>query len=54
MSSQEYLVNHRTELSAAFAAAQEALATGDLARLGQVVAPVREAEIDAIMADLPS
>ena len=51
---QEYLVNHRAEFEAAFTAAQEALAAGDLARWGEIAASAREAEIDAIMADLPS
>jgi hypothetical protein len=50
---QEYLVNHRTELLAAFRATQEALASGDLNRLGTITAPGRQAEVDAIMAEIP-
>ncbi len=51
---QEYLVNHRTEFEAAFTATQEALASGDLARLGEVAARARQAQVDALMADLPA
>jgi len=35
---QEYLVNHRAEFAAAFTTTQEALATGDLARFGEIAA----------------
>jgi len=50
---QEYLVNHRDELLTAFTAAQEALAAGDLERLGAITAAGRPAEVDAILAELP-
>ncbi|GAC1408047.1 MAG: hypothetical protein NVSMB52_21090 [Chloroflexota bacterium] len=51
---QEYLVNHRVQFEVAFMATQEALAAGDLGRLGEIAARAREAQVDAIMADLPT
>lgn len=51
---QEYLVNHRADFEAAFSATQEALAAGDLSRLGEIASRAREAQVDAIMADLPA
>jgi RNA polymerase-interacting CarD/CdnL/TRCF family regulator len=50
----EYLANHREELSRLYEETQSALASGDLERLAQVSAPVRRAEVEAIMADIPA
>lgn len=49
---QEYLVSHRHELAAAFADVQQALASGDLGRLGDIATCGRQSQVDAIMADL--
>lgn len=50
----EYLVNHRDELSRIYTETQQALAAGDIERLGRASAAAHDAEIDAIMATIPS
>ena len=50
----EYLINHRDELSRLYAETQQALAAGDIDRLVRASTTGREAEVDAIMATIPS
>jgi len=50
----EYLVAHRDELSRLYVETQRALAEGDLDQLAQASAGARRAEVDAIMATIPS
>lgn len=50
----EYLVNHRKELSRLYSETQQALANGDFERLVHASASARDAEVDAIMATIPS
>lgn len=50
----EYLVNHREELTRLYDQTQRAIASGDLAALARASTTARQAEIDAIMADLPA
>jgi hypothetical protein len=50
----EYLVNHRDELSRLYTETQEALAAGDIDRLARASTTARDAEVDAIMATIPS
>lgn len=50
----EYLANHRKELSRLYSETQQALASGDFERLGRASASARDAEVDAIMATIPS
>ena len=49
----EYLVRHREELTQLYDQTQQAIASGDLAALARASAGARQAEVDAIMADLP-
>lgn len=49
----EYISNHRDALARLYDETQQALASGDLERLAQVSVSAREAEVDAIMADMP-
>lgn len=50
----EYIANHREELAALFKESQRAIAKGDLEALAKVSAEGLEAEIDALVADLPA
>lgn len=50
----EYLHAHRSELSRLYMETQQALASGDLDHLARVSATARTAEVDAIMATMPS
>ena len=50
----EYLAHHRKELTQLYERTQNAIAAGDLAALARASAAVREAEVDAIMADMPA
>ncbi|HZS86725.1 MAG TPA: hypothetical protein VFE42_04430 [Chloroflexota bacterium] len=50
----EYLLNHREELSRLYAETQQALAAGDMDRLVRATETTRDAEVDAIMATIPS
>jgi adenylate kinase len=50
----EYLINHRDELSRLYTETQQALAAGDIDRLVRASTIGREAEVDAIMATIPS
>lgn len=50
----EYVQAHRGELSQLYTQTQQALASGDLAELARASAPARTAEVDAIMAGIPS
>ena len=50
----EYLVNHREELSRLYTETQQALASGDIDRLVRASTAARDAEVDAIMATIPS
>ncbi len=50
----EYLVNHREELTRLYNETQSALAAGDLDRLARASASAREAEVDALMSDIPA
>jgi hypothetical protein len=50
----EYLVNHRDELSRLYTETQQALAAGDIDRLVRASTSGREADVDAIMATIPS
>ena len=50
----EYLVNHRAELSRLYTETQQALAAGNIDRLVRASATARDAEVDAIMASIPS
>jgi phospholipid N-methyltransferase len=49
----EYLTHHREELTQLYDQTQQAIAAGDLAALARASAAARQAEVDAIMADLP-
>ncbi len=49
----EYVANHRDELHRIFSETQQAIAAGDLERLVTASTAARDAEIDAIMADIP-
>jgi NADH dehydrogenase/NADH:ubiquinone oxidoreductase subunit G len=50
----EYLVNHRDELSRLYTETQQAIAAGDIDRLVRVATTARDAEVDAIMATIPT
>ena len=50
----EYLVNHRDELNRLYTETQQALAAGDIDRLVRASTTGREAEVDAILATIPS
>lgn len=50
----EYVQAHRGELSRLYTQTQQALASGDLAELARASASARAAEVDAIMAGIPS
>lgn len=50
----EYLVNHRAELSRLYTETQQALAAGDIDRLVRASTTARDAEVDTIMASIPS
>ena len=50
----EYLVHHREELTRLYDQTQRAIAAGDLGALARASAAARQAEVDAIMADLPA
>lgn len=50
----EYLVNHREELSQLYTETQQALASGSIDRLVRASAATRDAEVDAIVATIPS
>ncbi len=50
----EYLAHHREELTQLYNQTQRAIASGDLATLARASAAVGQAEVDAIMADLPA
>jgi hypothetical protein len=49
----EYLVHHREELTKLYDQTQQAIASGNLAALARASEGARQAEVDAIMADLP-
>lgn len=49
----EYLAHHREGLTQLHEQGQTAIAAGDLAALAGASAAAREAEVDAIMADMP-
>jgi len=48
----EYLAHHREELTQLYDQTQQAIASGDLGALARASAAARQAEVDAIMADL--
>lgn len=50
----EYLAHHREELTQLYEQTQNAIASGDLAELARASAAARQAEVDAIMADMPA
>ena len=50
----EYLVHQREELTRLYEQTQKAIAAGDLAALARASAAARDAELDAIMADMPA
>ncbi len=50
----EYIANHRAELSQIYTETQQALAAGDLDGLVRALKVAQDAEIDAIMASMPS
>ncbi len=49
----EYVRSHSAELSSLFAAAQKAIAAGDVDALVAVAAPALDRELDALVAGLP-
>jgi hypothetical protein len=48
----EYLMHYRKELTQLYEQTRKAIAAGDLAALARASAAAREAEVDAIMADM--
>jgi hypothetical protein len=49
----EYLARHREELTRLYDQTQQAIASGDLAALARASEAARQAEVEAIMADVP-
>lgn len=50
----EYFVHHREELTQLYEQTQKAIVAGDLGALARASVAAREAEVDAIMADMPA